>query len=368
MKTNIMKTILTTVTVAIVALLSNATIPMAGIYEGSDKDFGSNRKMYVVLDFVKGTPDFTQQFTTKESKFKLLPADFMNAKKISRAFAGTTAAGFSRYRHKMLFSSWEEMKLTNPRLKEGGVILCDWVDTENNEGTCAILRLPNDSITIYGLSSLDPLLSPNGLRLELVKSLLPEGTQEMAPLTADAIASAKDNFTTDCNGYIENLKNKPDVKPAPQNNSVTPETPAGESKDGDTTKTSATVDNFPILWRDNGAVQYEYEKTGEAGSYGKYGIRKVLDFWPDETVKGQDIACRQYTNTAYANGRLYEEEYIYYGHREGNRIVFTHRFDSFSQGYEENPQIEKLAKPIVMTVASNGKDLIFQDCRFVRTY
>ena len=58
----------------------------------------------------------------------MLPSDFMRAKKLSREFKGTTAPGFGKYRHHMLFSSSEEFRITNPRLKKG-IILVEWENT-----------------------------------------------------------------------------------------------------------------------------------------------------------------------------------------------------------------------------------------------
>ncbi len=358
-----LRLLLALVIMMIAGMRSEAKIPVAGVYEGADKNVAASRNMYVVLDFINGTPDFTQQFTTKESAFKVLPKDFMNAKKISKAFAGTRADGFSRYRSKVLFSNWEEMKITNPRLKNG-IVICDWVDTYNRKGKCAILRLPNDSITIYGLSTLDQSISPDGLRLELVKSLLPAGTQQLPQLTDEAIASAKKAFESGCIGEIERLdKMKDDASPAAKETSKKP-TPKAAAPESDTDVP------LPVLWRDNGPTMYEFKTVEVGGDYGRFETNASLDFWGDATtVRGEDIACREFITTVYENGRMYESEYIYYGHKAGNKVIFTHRYDSLEGGYHNsNPKIEKLDTPIVLKATTDGKGLVFGDFKYKRTY
>ena len=336
----------------------NAQIPLAGIYEGADKNMAASRNMYVVLDFINGTPDFTQQFTTKESTFKVLPKDFMNAKKLSKVFAGTKAPGFSRYRTKVLLSNWEEMKITNPRLKNG-IVICDWEDTYNRKGKCAILRLPNDSITIYGLSALDPSISPDGLRLELVKSLLPAGTQQLPTLTVEATAKAKEDFTTDCKGTIEKLDKMKESTPVQDK-------PATPSASEATAKTDAPL---PVLWREDGPTLYEC-KTNDKDGKGNFKTNASLDFWGDETVvSGQDIACREYYKLTYDNGHIDEGEYIYYGHQEGNKVIFSHRYDSLKGGYYNGtPKTEKLDTPVVLTATPDSKGLVFNGRTYIRTY
>ena len=150
-----------------------AAIPLAGIYEMNDKADGSKHQMYLELDFINSRPDFTQTFTTKRSEFKLLPSDFMRAKKLSREFKGTTAPGFGKYRHHMLFSSSEEFRITNPRLKKG-IILVDWENTLGKKGEAIIIPQPDGSLVTYGLTTFDRLIGPDGHKLTLVKSLLPD--------------------------------------------------------------------------------------------------------------------------------------------------------------------------------------------------
>ena len=71
-------------------------LPLKGVYEADEKVDGSRRQFYLELDFIdEECPDFTQTFTDKTSDLKLLPADFMNAKKLKKSFAGSKAAGFA---------------------------------------------------------------------------------------------------------------------------------------------------------------------------------------------------------------------------------------------------------------------------------
>lgn len=126
--------------------------------------------------------------------------------------------------------------------------------------------------------------------------------------------------------------------------------------------------DLPVLWRDNGPVIYEYQITKEGGDYGTFSTISKLDFWSDTTVKGQNIACRDFTNTTYANGRIYESEYIYYGHKENNTIVFTHRYDSYADGYESAPKIEKLADPVILKPTADPQRLIFNGYEYTRTF
>lgn len=362
-----LKSILITIVMVIAGIRADASIPIAGIYEGADKNLAASRNMYVVLDFINGTPDFTQQFKTKESTFKVLPKDFMNAGKISKAFAGTRAPGFSRYRSKVLFANWEEMKIMNPRLKKG-IVICDWVDTYDRKGKCVILRLPGDSITIYGLSSLDPSIGPDGLRLELVKSLLPAGTQQLPQLTSEAIADIRKEISiSGVTPFINKIDNLPTSESVNNEPSQKPITNQDSSESTSMPKTSSMP--LPVLWRDNGPTMYEYKAEGDAGSYGPYEVRASLDFWGDATVvRGQDVVCREYIIAVYGTGRRNESEYIYYGHEEDNKVVFTHRYDSLAGGYHnDNPKIEKLETPLVLT-SPDGNKLDFNGITYVRTY
>lgn len=341
-------------------LVSADNIPLAGVFEGSDKVNGLSRHMYMVLDFVNGTPDFTQQFTTKESTFKVLPKDFMNAKKLSKAFSGQRAPGFSRYREKWLLANWEEMKIMNPR-NRGGIIICDWIDSQNNKGKCAIVPLLNDSIAIYGLSMLDKEISSDGMHLELVKNLLLAGTRPIPPISIsiDDIHKIEEPFKIDCGRFIEELEKIPSTPVTSNEN-----TPNNESRSDIADNTGSKTDaDFPILWREDGPVMYEFYVRDRGGDYGMFTTKSTLDFWPDEAVKGNNIACRWYYHCLYDNGRMYEGEYIYYGKKVGNKIVFTHRSDTLHGG----TQIEALEEPSVMT-SPDGKKLVFEDWTFTRTH
>ena len=118
-----MKNYLLSITICISAtLFINSTISaqtkinLAGIYELNIKKDGGTHQMYLELDFVNNRPDFTQTFTGKTADLKLLPEDFMNAKKLKQRFKGTTAPGFGRYREKYLLSITEELRLTNAHI------------------------------------------------------------------------------------------------------------------------------------------------------------------------------------------------------------------------------------------------------------
>lgn len=342
-----------------------AAIPLAGVYEGADKELGLSRQMYVILDFINGTPDFTQKFTTKESSFKVLPKDFMNSKKITKAFSGTRAPGFSRYRSKVLFTNWEEMRITNPRLKKG-IVICDWEDTFNRKGKCAILKLSNDSITIYGLSTMDPSINPNGLRLELTQNLLPSDVAPLAPLSQPERDKLKKQLTETPKETIEEIDRLPVDQPARAKKPAQNKQNSGSTANKPSSGPEADH-KLPVLWREDGPTQYEFNVT-DRGTYGLFNTKSTLDFWGDETVvKGKDICARWYYFTAYDNGRIYEGEYIYYGNKVGNKVIFTHRFNSLEQGYHSTPKIEKLETPVVMT-SPDGKNLLFNDWLFKRTY
>lgn len=341
-----------------------AGIPFAGIYEGADKNLAASRQMYVVLDFMNGTPDFTQQFTTKESTFKVLPKDFMNAKKLTKAFAGSKAAGFSRYRNKVLFTNWEEMRLTNPRVR-GALIVCDWEDALSRKGKCAIMRLPNDSITIIGLSAMDPSISPNWLRLELVKNLLPDSKMPIPVLSTENRAKMRKLIDEDpinrINIIDDMFKDEPNTEPGTS-------TPDGNKPSANKPGATSGQIKFPVLWREDGPTLYECHIEDIGGDFGRFVTDSSLDFWGDATVvKGAEIAARWIYTCQYDNGRRYEGEYIYYGNKQGNKLVLTHRFNSGEQGYHSTPKIEKLEKPEIIT-SPDGKSLLFQDMTFKRTY
>lgn len=137
-----------------IALQAQEKLNLAGVYEANVKKDGSTRQIYAVLDFNNcAVQDFTQLFTTPTSQFKMVPEDFLKAKKLKRRFAGTTAAGFVKYREKTLLAVSVEMKLTNPRM-ENGMILTDWEDHQGNKGTCGIIVNDDNSILFVGLSDL----------------------------------------------------------------------------------------------------------------------------------------------------------------------------------------------------------------------
>lgn len=335
----------------------NAKVTLSGVYEGFDKnDQGETRQLYMILDFEKGTPDFTQIFTTKESEFKMLPKDFMNAKKLNKAFAGTTAPGFAKFRDKVLFiANSEEVKITNPRSKRG-IIICDWTNPRGETGKFAIIPLDNNAITTYGLTSFDQKISPNGLRLELVKSTTTNGKPGgLAPLSGKALEEAKEKLTSDYPAFIEQLDRLPDdpeesvTTPAP-----TEKAPATDSPKRKLPKLWSNDDNAPE------PVGFRYHIRAKGGDYGYFETVSHLDFWDDKDQKGCDVACREFTNCTYENGRIYEEEYIYYGKLHDDHITFYYRMDSMNGG--ETEKIE----PITLKVAPNGRDLIFHDWTFKR--
>lgn len=149
-------------------------INVAGVYECDAKPNGVRKQMYLTLDFINGTPDFTQVFTEKESSFKRLPKDFMNAKKLSRSFGGSKAPGFGKFREKYLFANTDEFKLTNPRL-EDGIIIADWTTDRGDKGECQIIVNEDRSLRILGLTKLSRELSPDDIEIGLVEDRLPQG-------------------------------------------------------------------------------------------------------------------------------------------------------------------------------------------------
>ncbi len=152
-------------------------INVAGVYECDMKSNGVRKQMYLTLDFVNGnTPDFTQVFTEKESSFRRLPKDFMNAKKLTRTFGGSKAPGFGKYKEKLLFANTEEFKLTNPRV-ENGVIKADWINAKGGKGECIIMVNEDRSLRILGLTKYTRDLSPDDIEMGLVEDRLPAGVQ-----------------------------------------------------------------------------------------------------------------------------------------------------------------------------------------------
>lgn len=305
---------------ALTTATAQEKINLAGIYELNVKADLSSNQMYLELDFVNQRPDFTQTFTGKTAKFKLLPEDFMNAKKLKKNFKGTKAPGFGRYREKTLFSLTEEFKITNPHSKQG-VIIADWEDAMSKTGKVIILPNEDGSIVTYGLTGLDRSLSPDGMRLELVKNLLPENVAggkwtdgaKSGTQTAGFIEEIRTACGQDLPGTIKRLVEMPDG--------------------GNVKKPAATGSNkeIPInLCGDNEPVMFMFHTVGNGGDYGKFETNSQLDFWQEDNG---EISMRQYTTVVYLNsGRKNESEYIYTGRKKGNTIVFTRKTDSFNGG------------------------------------
>ncbi|MDE6287242.1 MAG: hypothetical protein K2M00_00480, partial [Muribaculaceae bacterium] len=169
-----MKRILFALAGLLIGLMSSAQVNLAGVYEGDMNDNITRKRMYVNLDFLNGVPDFTQIFTEKKAPLKILPNDFMNAKKLKKQFAGQTAPGFIRYNSKTLFSSTEEIKLTNPRI-DNGILVCDWINHDGETGKCFIIVNPDNSIQFLGLTTMATDLGPDNLVLTLVENKLQAG-------------------------------------------------------------------------------------------------------------------------------------------------------------------------------------------------
>lgn len=166
------KQLLLTALVSVFALSASAQANLSGVYEA---DKGS-KQMYVDIDFLNGgVPDFTQQFRDKTAKFKIVPDDFMNAKKLKKNFAGTKSEGFVRFKEKTLWSTTTEMRLSNPVLKDG-VLTADWESSEGEKGKCFVIANGDGSIQIKGLMKGDRSLTPDDVVLTLAKNKLPEGT------------------------------------------------------------------------------------------------------------------------------------------------------------------------------------------------
>lgn len=149
-------------------------INVAGVYETNTNVNGCKKQMYLILDFINGTPDFTQLFTEKTSNFKSLPSDFMEAKKLKKKFSGTNAPGFAKFKEKAIFSNTEEMRIFNPSLKDG-VLTAEWENTSGKKGKCFILANNDRRLQILGLTSFDRSLSPDDIVLDLVEDRLPDG-------------------------------------------------------------------------------------------------------------------------------------------------------------------------------------------------
>lgn len=345
---------------------AKAQIRLAGIYELNKKIDGETYQMYLELDFVNQRPDFTQTFTAKTATFKLLPADFMNVKKLTKSFRGTKAPGFGRFRDKSFLSLTEEFRITNPHSK-GGVILAEWENELGKKGKVVIIPDTDGALVTYGLTDFsNRKFSPDGLRIELVKDLLPEngeprwtGALTATPPTdgttppADPYKPMKEKCKTDLKGVIDQLQKMPDDtgKNAPANNKNTPADDKG------------TTDGNQInieLWGDNHPVVFKFHTISNGGDFGKFETNSQLDFWREDNG---EISMRMYATTVYVNsGNTREYEYIYTGRRKGNRIVFTRRMDSLNGGdYEPLESYH----PSVLIIKSPTK-IVFDKCTYTK--
>lgn len=317
-------------------LNASKPINLAGIYEMNQKvDDGRRHIMYLELDFINGRPDFTQTFTTKESKFTLIPRDFMNAKKLKKTFQGTTAPGFGKSRLKNLVSLNDEFRITNPR-KRSGVILADWDDSYGEKGKVIIIPQADGSLVTYGLTTYDDrAMSPDGLRLQLVKSLLPGGGNDnAAPQLDPSFTTAKsikqrEDIASICNFNFNDAVKKLEEMPDDDDSNTAADTPApkdtapqqtGQKPVGDVTDGQIAIE----LWGDNKPVQFMFHTISTGGDYGRFETNSALDFWSEENG---EIAMRMQATCVYETGRMYDVNSIYYGRREGNKIVFTRIFD-----------------------------------------
>lgn len=342
---------------------ATASIPLAGIYEMNDKADMSKHQMYLELDFINSRPDFTQTFTGKRAEFKLLPSDFMRAKKLSRKFKGTTAPGFGKYRHHMLFSSSEEFRITNPRLKRG-IILVDWENTLGNKGEAIIIPNPDGSLVTYGLTTFDRLIGPDGHKLTLVRNLLTDtgngggngdNKDKNKPETIQVDSDFAEEIKTIC-AYpgvpdaIRRLRELPDdnapsapasaVPSAPAASAPTESAPAstesapakpkttGSPEAGRTGTTSggskpATAsankdnDTFNTFVSNDGSSWKGHMTMAKLGRDGMITASATFSDGGNGTVimnMSQDIAP--------GDCHVYHFEYIYYGKVVGNSVVF----------------------------------------------
>lgn len=307
---------------------AQSKINLAGIYELNTKVNGSAYQMYLELDFINQRPDFTQTFKEKTSTFKLLPEDFMNAKKLKQTFKGTKAPGFGRYREKYLLSLTEEFKITNPHLKKG-VIIADWENDMNKTGKVVLLPNEDGSIVTYGLTDFDRELSPDGIRLELVKDLTTSNTgnkwtdgAKSGTATASFINEIKTSCGKDLSGTIQRLIRMPDDNGSAQ--------PKGKPNTGKQSTQNNNTDIDIQLWGETEGILFRFHTIATGGDYGKFETNACLDFWQNDNG---EISMRAYATTVYFNsGNQREYEYIYRGRRKGNKIIFTRRQDSLNGG------------------------------------
>lgn len=318
------------VVVAFVGIGASASIPIAGIYEMNENLDMSRHQMYLELDFINSRPDFTQTFTGKNSEFKLLPSDFMNAKKLSHRFEGTTAPGFGKYRHKMLFSSSEEFRITNPRLKKG-IVLVDWENGDGVKGEAIIIPNPDGSLVTYGLTTFDRLIGPDSLRLEFVRDLLPRNGNsggEKEPVTISTDGNFVEEIKTIC-AYpgvadaIKRLRELPDdgAAPAP----ATPQEPVASEPvgtqasevSGTSTDKPDKTDTFHILVGNDGST---WKGSMSLAQFGQSGLMSGSATFAD----GGDgtLIMNMIQEIAPGGGKVHRFEYIYYGKVVGQAVVF----------------------------------------------
>lgn len=337
---------------------AQAQINLAGIYELNQKVDGETYQMYLELDFVRQRPDFTQTFTGKTATFKLLPADFMNAKKLTKQFKGTKAPGFGRFRDKSFLTLTDEFKITNPRAK-GGVIVADWENALNKSGKVVIIPEPDGALVTYGLTTFNRKFSPDGLRIELVKDLMPANTGNRWGVAAPGTPPAEPNdemkkkCKDDLPGTIECLLRLPDdtTEPAPSSsgNGTNP-APTGNNEGGINIE----------LWGDNHAVTFHFHTIAQGGDFGKFETNSQLDFWPEDNG---EISMRMYATTVYVNsGNRSEYEYIYTGRREGNKIIFNRRKDSLNEGDYE-PLESYLPSEVIIKSPTR---IVFDRCTYTK--
>lgn len=261
-----------------VSLQAQEKMNLAGVYEANLKDGISSKMMYAVLDFNSfAAKDFTQLFTEKTAQFKQLPEDFMNAKKLKRSFAGTTAAGFVKFRSKTLFSFTEELKLTNPRI-ENGMIVADWQNSAGTKGTCGIIVNDDNSIEFIGLTNLERSLGPDKLTVTCVE----DRSQAELPRTKSTSEAIK--------RYLEAYNPRPEVIPAVQSTNspsvdAAPRTAGVPAKPHRTPNTILiTVDDDPqTVWINSFNEGLAYVKTPKNGGFymDKTG-KKVFEYYPQQ--------------------------------------------------------------------------------------
>lgn len=336
-------------------LSAQNTINLAGIYELNAKVDGGTHQMYLELDFRNQRPDFTQTFTGKTSTFRLLPEDFMNAKKLKQTFKGSSAPGFGKYREKFLLSITEEFRITNPHDKRG-VIIADWENDMNKTGKVIILPNEDGSIVTYGLTTLDRTLSPDGMRLELVRDLIADNNvtrwtnaAKSGTATASFIEEIRTSCGTDLPSTIQRLSGMPDNSPQD----------SGQTSNNGRTPSQNSSKGIQIkLWGDTEPVIFKFHTIGNGGDYGKFETNATLDFWSEDNG---EISMRMYATTVYINsGRLREYEYIYTGRRKGNQIVFTRKQDSLNGG----PSCPLESWEASVLIIKSPTEVVFDRCTY----